>query len=614
MVPPTNPPADTEEILERYRIERAKRIADGRSAALPPSGELKAAFDDPGHPRTEREPVSDTVGVIVIGGGFSGLQLAGGLKHRGVESVRVIDAASDFGGTWYWNRYPGAQCDIESYIYLPLLEETGYIPKEKYSRQPEILDYCRLLAQKFGLYESALFQTKVTKLEWDDSGLEWRVLTDRGDDLRAQYVCIASGPLNNPKLPAIPGIGDFKGHLFHTSRWDYDYTGGDGDGNMDKLGDKVVGIIGTGATAVQVVPHLGASAQKLLVFQRTPSTISPRNNRPTDADWAASLSPGWQKRRRENFASILGGAPQAEDLVGDGWTDAAKDIFIAPMAEGLTPKEQREATELADLARTERIRHRVDEVVQDPATADSLKAYYPYFCKRPCFHDQYLDTFNRPNAQLVDTDGRGVERVTPDGVVVGGTEYPLDCLVLATGFEVGTVDTRKITLDITGRGGQTLADHWADGMSTLYGMMTRGFPNMFFMPSVFTPGVNAQSARLANVSHTLSEVAETVTTIISRCAAGGVRVAEVSEEAERGWVSTIVEAERSVDPESVRSRAYQAKCTPGYFNNEGRPEELRLNDAPFNGTAMQFFGILQAWRDDANLPGLELTRDGQEQR
>ena len=600
-------PVDPDEIFEKYKVERAKRMTEGRSAVLKPSGHLESVFDDPGHPRLDREPVRDVVDVVILGGGFSGLQVAANLRKQGMESIRVIDTASDFGGTWYWNKYPGAQCDIESYIYLPLLEETGYIPKEKYSRQPEILEYCRFLARHFDLYEKALFQTKATSLEWIEAQNRWRIRTDRDDDMHAQYVVVATGPLSAPKLPTIPGIEDFAGHLFHTSRWDYDYTGGGSNGGLTELADKRVGIIGTGATAIQVVPHLGASSGRLYVFQRTPSTVAPRNNRPTDPEWASTLEPGWQRRRRENFAAILGGRNESDDLVSDGWTEAAREIFIDTVGE-TSPDPRLDATEAADLARSERIRSRVDEVVQDHGTAESLKAYYPYFCKRPCFHDEYLKTFNLPQVELVDTDGRGVERVTDKGLVVNGEEFVLDCLVLATGFETGTVGTRQIALDITGVNGQRLEDKWADGMTTLYGMLTHGFPNLFLMPMVFTPGVAAQTARLANVSHILSEVADAVSAVIERCSSVGAASVDVTEEAERAWVDTVVNAEKNVDPDSIRSRSYQAKCTPGYFNNEGRPDALLLNDAPYGGTALQFFGLLRSWREDEGLPGLEFTR------
>src|SRR4029079_5735015 len=335
------------------------------------------------------------------------------LRQAGVDDIRIVEKGGDFGGTWYWNRYPGAACDVESYIYLPLLEEIGYVPREKYSQAAEILAHSQAIGRHFDLYRNACFQTEVTEMRWDDSDGRWIVRTNRGDALRARFICMASGPLHRPKLPGVPGVGSFAGHTFHTSRWDYDYTGGDSEGGLTKLADKVVGIIGTGATAVQCVPHLGAGAQELVVFQRTPCAIDVRNNRPTDPEWAASLEPGWQQRRMENFNNLVTGIPEPEDLVGDGWTDIIGKLLLQLRqadATDTSPEGLAKTVELADFDKMESIRARVDTIVADPNTADALKPWYRQFCKRPCFHDDYLDTYNRSNVTLVDTDGKGVDR------------------------------------------------------------------------------------------------------------------------------------------------------------------------------------------------------------
>ena len=449
--------------------------------------------------------------VAVIGGGFGGLLVGARLRQAGIDDVRLIEKGGDFGGTWYWNRYPGAACDVESYVYLPLLEEVGYMPIEKYSRAPEILEHSRAIARKFGLYERACLQTVVTGLEWDDAERRWIVSTDRGDRIRARFVIMANGPLHRPKLPGIPGVETFAGHSFHTSRWDYAYTGGTSEGNLDKLDDKVVGIIGTGATAVQCVPHLGAAAKHLYVFQRTPSSIDVRDNRPTDPAWAAGLGAGWQRRRMDNFNNLVSGVFEPEDLVNDGWTDIVGKLLLRLNETAADGGEVNvtETLELADFEKMEQIRARVETLVGDPAAAAALKPYYRQFCKRPCFHDEYLQTFNRPNVTLVDTDGKGVERITPHAVVAAGREYPLDCLIYATGFEVGTEYARRAGYEIHGRDGLTLTEKWRDGAATLHGFYSRGFPNCFIVSLV-------QSGFSVNFPHMLDEQAKHLAYVLDR--------------------------------------------------------------------------------------------------
>src|SRR5208282_391405 len=308
---------DPEALRAKYREARDKRIrADGNEQYVEVKGDFSRYIDDPYvDPGFTRAPVTDAVDVLIIGGGFGGLLASARLREAGVQSIRIIEKGGDFGGTRYWNRYPGAQCDIESYIYLPLLEETGYMPKEKYSFAPEILEHSRRIGEKFDLYRDACFQTQIKAITWNEEECRWIVTTNRDDRMRARYVVMSNGPLNRPKLPGISGIDGFKGHTFHTSRWDYGYTGGDTNGNLHKLGDKRVAVIGTGATAVQCVPHLAKYAKHLTVFQRTPSSIDERGNRPTDPEWVKTLKPGWQKRRMENFNSLVSGGFEAEDLV-----------------------------------------------------------------------------------------------------------------------------------------------------------------------------------------------------------------------------------------------------------------------------------------------------------
>ena len=508
---------DPETLRAKYRAERDKRLrADGNEQYVEVKGSFGRYVDDPYvAPGFTRAPLTDEVEVMVIGGGFGGLLAGARLRQRGVEDIRVIEKGGDFGGTWYWNRYPGAACDIESYIYLPLLEELGYVPVEKYSRAGEILAHSRAIGRRFDLYRNACFQTEVTALEWNEADRRWIVRTNRGDAMRARFVVMANGPLHRPKLPGIPGIESFSGHSFHTSRWDYSYTGGDSEGNLAGLTDKRVGIIGTGATAVQCVPHLAAAARRLFVFQRTPSSIDVRANRPTDPAWAASLEPGWQKKRMDNFNTLVSGGFQEEDLVGDGWTDIIGNLlFLARKKQGSgeAPQDAARLMQLADFRKMEQVRARVDEVVRDPATAAALKPWYNQFCKRPCFHDEYLAAFNRPNLTLVDTGGKGVERIEPTGVVANGELHEIDCLIFATGFEVGTAYTRRSGYEVTGRDGLTLSKKWKEGVATLHGLFVRGFPNLLVMS-------NAQSGFTANFPHMMDEQARHIAYVVGETGA-----------------------------------------------------------------------------------------------
>ncbi len=383
---------DADALRRKYREERDKRLRSDRADQyLEASGEFGHFADDPhAQPGFERDPTDEDIDVAVIGGGFGGLLTAAGLRDRGIASFRILEQGGDFGGTWYWNRYPGVRCDIESYVYMPLLEEVGTIPKERYAHGTDIFAHCQAIGRHYALYERALFQTKVTHIAWDEPSARWIVSTDRGDALRARFVTLSQGPLAKVKLPGIPGIQSFKGKMFHSARWDYDYTGGDSEVGLTKLLGKRVAIIGTGATAVQIVPRVAEHAGHLFLFQRTPSAIDERNNAPTDLEWFKAQEPGWQKRRMENFLAVISGHSTSENLVGDRWTDFW-GRFAALMAERHRTGDTTPPGELmqrVDFAKMEELRERVAAIIQQPETAAASQPWYNYLCKRPLYSDE----------------------------------------------------------------------------------------------------------------------------------------------------------------------------------------------------------------------------------
>ncbi len=590
---------DPNALREKYRNERDKRLRDeGNDQYVEVTGDFSRYIDDPYiEEPIERAPLKDEVEVVIIGGGFGGLLAGARLRQAGIEDIRVIEKGGDFGGTWYWNRYPGAACDIESYVYLPLLEEIDFVPPQKFIEGEDILWYSQEIGRKFDLYRDVCFQTEVTDMRWEEKSGRWIITTNKGDEMKARFVAMSNGPLNRPKLPGIPGVGDFKGHTFHTSRWDYAYTGGDANGGLTGLKDKRVGIIGTGATAVQCIPHLGEWSKHLCVFQRTPSSIDVRNDPPTDLEWFKSQEPGWHQHRMDNFNILTSGGIAEEDLVNDGWTEIIRNLLVLVRNEenpDLSPDALSDKVEIADFQKMEQIRARVDEIIKDPNVAESLKPYYRQFCKRPCFHDDYLPTFNRSNVTLVDTGGIGVERITEEGVVANGQEFELDCLIFGTGFEVGTDYTRRSGYELYGREGVSLTENWSEGVKTLHGLFSRGFPNCFIM------GVNSQTGFTANYPHALNEQAIHIAHILKHSKNGNVKIVEPSEEAEKEWVGTIIKHART-------NEKFFAECTPGYYNNEGKPNDRMLQNANYGLGSEAFFKILRDWRDEGEFRGLELS-------
>ncbi|WCT75174.1 NAD(P)/FAD-dependent oxidoreductase [Sphingomonas naphthae] len=604
--PTDTPPADSFDIdalRARYRLERDKRVNRATTDQyVRATGDFEEIYEaDPHSPVVARLPIEEDLDVAILGGGWTGVLAAYHLGQRGVSTFRVIDHAGGFGGVWYWNRYPGLSCDNDAYCYLPLLEETGFMPSKKFADGYEIRAYMNTIADRFGLGENALFHTRVTGLRWDDAIQRWHVTTDRGDDIRARFVIMANGLLNIPKLPGVPGIADFKGKIFHTGRWDYDYTGGTPeDPALEKLADKRVAIIGTGATAVQAVPFLGRHAAQLYVIQRTPSTVDKRVNPPTDPEWVKTLEPGWQKARQENFhrAAMERFRPGEPDLICDIWTEISRNMSAELAAEGwpdIAIGDYYARREVVDYRVMERLRARVDELVDDPATAESLKPWYRFLCKRPASNDAFYPTFNRPNVTLIDVAAtRGVERLTEQGFVANGTEYPIDCLIFASGFEASSsLDRRWGIAEIVGRDGVSLYDHWRDGFTSLHGMMTRGFPNMFFTGYV-------QSALNSSTTEQMSRHDYHIAYIIRQAMERGAVAVEPSADEESAWVAHIRET-------AVDASQFLSECTPSYFNGENSEKPKSYAGEPYGPGWHAFEALLQAWRDAGDLRGLELT-------
>jgi cation diffusion facilitator CzcD-associated flavoprotein CzcO len=597
---------EASDLRARYAAERAKRLRPEGSAQYgEPVGRFSTLLHDPYTPRVEREPVLGEVEVAVIGAGFAGLVTGARLRQAGVDDVVLIDGAGDVGGTWYWNRYPGAMCDTAAMIYLPLLEETGTLPSAKYVPAAEIYAHARRIATVFDLVDDALLATQVSSVTWDDHAQRWMISTDRGDRLAARFVTMGTGPLHRPKLPGVPGLERFAGPVFHTCRWDYGVTGGGPDGEpMTALGGKRVGIIGTGATAVQCIPHLARDAGELYVFQRTPSSVDARHNEPIDVEWFASLEPGWQRQWTRNFATLQSGGFAERDLVNDGWTEISRrirDRVVELLGEGapLTPATTRRAYEEVDDVKMNEIRARVDALVPDATTAQALKPWYRQLCKRPCFHDEYLQSFNRESVHLVDTDGQGVEAIDEHGVWVAGRRYDLDVLVLASGFEVGTDVQRRSGFPVVGRDGVTLSQAWAEGMVSLHGMHVNGFPNLFV--TGFAQGANL----ISNVTQNLTEAADTVAAVVAEARRRGVTTVEATAEAQAAWIVRIEGSERTM--------LGDAECTPGYYNNEGGPigRRERLNGSGFPEGPVAFWEYMDRWRADGEFAGLTMsTRPG----
>ncbi|KAJ5656212.1 hypothetical protein N7507_008162 [Penicillium longicatenatum] len=618
----------------RYEEEREKRLRDDGNAQfieVAKSPQYESFADDPWiDPAALQPPLQEKFPdnrseMLIVGAGWGGVQHAIRMIQTGIpaEDIRIIDPAGGFGGTWYWNRYPGLMCDIESYTYLPYLEETGYVPKNRYSEGEEIREYVNLVARKWGLVDSAVFQTQAQKMVWDEDAKEWLVdliQCRKGQSpetlqIRSKFVTIAAGVLNWPKLPKIPGILDYQGDTFHSARWAYDITGGSPkDPSLTKLKDKRVIIVGTGATAVQIVPRLAEWCKHLYVVQRTPASVDVRDQRETVEAWfyeEVARSKGWQRERIRNFHQHFTPSESelpAVNLVNDGWTRAPGLVGLTGYTDGPKSPEEIPAyvTRLIeiDAPRQSRIHARVDQEVQDPAVAEKLKPWYPVWCKRPLFHDDYLKTFNRDNVTLVDTDGKGIDRMTSDSLVIGEETYQADIVVFATGFLAPPAGTpaEKANMSVIGLNGVSMSEEWSRfGPTTLHGVIDAKFPNLFLS------GPN-QASTSGNYRFSLDEYAKHVSYILAeakRRANNAHFVVAPSDEAAEGWAMQVL----------MRSAPLSVAigCTPGYFNLEGdldrvlrEPErQMVLARSSIWGSGIEhWLDVIEKWRADGDMRGI----------
>lgn len=633
---------------QKYFIEAAKRKrADGtkqfEQLRLSDNEKLRHLADDifADHTALDKLPLpidsGDCVKFLILGAGMGGIVMAIKLIKQGasVDQILLVESAGGVGGTWYWNRYPGLHCDVEAYCYLPLLEETGYMPKQKYSSSVEIRKYLEDTVAKFNLQNRILFRTDAKGLEWNEDLKTWKAIltTRRGPEgkdeknisIQADFVTIASGLFPHPQVPRVPGLADFEGAMLHTARWDYNITGGSSDDafpELEKLRGKRVGIIGTGATAIQAVPQLAKYAKELYVFQRTPSQVNTRGQRDTDhAEWKEKIAkhPGWQKDRMENFALTLSGTlpPGADDLVNDGWTRLqAYCALIGSSRFGvIAPEKAQEhiGTLMAlDSEHSAKARERIQQIVKDKDTAKNLTPWYPTWCKRPTFSDTYLDTFNNNHVHLVHTDGRGIDSVTSKSIVANGQDYPIDILVLSTGYRSPSTSGDPGSLmgvEIRGKNGRRMADKWEQqGISTLHGVFTNGFPNLFFQ-SV------AQGGATANYAHVIEVLSEHIASIIqaghkrSTEKQGKVEI-ELSAEAEDAWGMRIAQGAAYFSGVAI--------CTPGYLTLEGEALQMPPADDPvammkkakaaiWSKGLVDFTREIERWRSNEKLEGVNIT-------
>lgn len=639
---PLDPYDDSAEIMARYAAERDKRIRDDGNSqfiTLHDSPKFKHMTQDPwlpadgsvsGFELSDKERLHFKF--VLKGAGYAGLLYAARLIEAGYspKDMVLIDYAGGFGGTWYWNRYPGLMCDVAAEVYMPLLEETNYVPKTKYAYGHELREHADRIAHQYGVNERGIFRATIEDANWNEADSQWELNVvqeqgpQRGPDavkvrsvVTGDYVFSLAGLLNYPKLPNLQGIEEFHGHQFHTSRWDYTYTGGSQlEPVLENLKDKRVGLVGTGATAVQVVPQLAKWAKELYVIQRTPSAVDVRNQKSIDpSDWKVNVAnkPGWQRARQENMAAFLSNVPNKpkENMVDDKWSTIPAYVSLVGGPNSLDPRSPESIGRYVqklyevDLPRQKQIRARINEVVKDPATAASLQPWYPSWCKRPCFHDEYLPAFNGANVTLIDTQGKGIERMTHEGLVVQGKETNLDVLIWASGFSLGGGADSLGQYIVRGRNGMSMSEKFEKtGYATLHGAVSRDFPN-FFLSGPW------QAAATANQVHMIELLCEHTIHMIQTAekkSPGAKVLIEPTTAAEETWAMRIAG--------SATALAALQGCTPSYANGEGKrvPSNVSMEmqikaarAATWGQGILDYTKILKDWRDNDNMGDLDIT-------
>jgi cation diffusion facilitator CzcD-associated flavoprotein CzcO len=478
--------------------------------------------------------VTGEVDAVVIGAGFAGMYMNYRLRDQMGLDVQVFEAGDNVGGTWYWNRYPGARCDSESYIYCYSFDKDLMQDWEwsgKYPEQPEILRYLNHVADRFDIRRNIKFETRVTAASWDDAAARWTVTTDQGDEVTARYLVTAVGCLSSGQVPNIPGLESFQGEWYHTGAWPHD--------GVDFTG-KRVGVIGTGSSGVQSIPVIAQQAGHLTVFQRTPQYTIPARHGTVDKGFLDEVKTRYDEIY-EQCRWSLGGQPYTLlDRSALSVSDEEREaIYEAGWQEGgfkfvLSTFNDISADRRANDTASEFIRNKIRSIVRDPDVAEKLVPRdHPFTSKRALIDTNYFDTYNRDNVTLVDIRHAPIQEITPTGIRTEDGDYELDIIVFATGFDAMTGTFNK--MDIEGRDGQKLKDKWAAGPQTYLGVSTAGFPNLFMITGPGSPSV------LSNMPVSIEQHVEWISDAIAHLRSNGLDVMEADAAAEVDWVAHVNE-------------------------------------------------------------------------